>query len=228
MKRHELEARSLTDLLLPMMRYRVQRLGAGLSGAYNFYQARLEADRVFADYEIQLAGEIIERLGPIDHIYEIGCGWGQLVFLLAWCGYATTGFEIDTRRYNGARVLQGVLRQIDEDRGALAQVRHEAFPPLDAPELNRNLVISTNLVVGSPRLVEEHMMWGLRKYRYAIVDVDRFCRPRRPDERAAFIACLEQTGLRNAGLFYDAGAGGHFYAFEGDATIQAVREDDDV
>lgn len=208
---------SLTELLLPVMRYRVEKLGEDASGAYNFYRSRLEANRVFCDYEIQLVERIVERLPAIDHIYEIGCGWGQLVFLLAWCGYETTGFEIDSRRFLGAEFLRKVLGQIDEDRVVHARLRNEFFPPLDRPERSRSLVIATNVVVSNPELFEEQMMWALRRYRYAIVDVDRFCRLRQPEERPALIASVEQTGMTSAGLVCDAGSDGQFYLFERNA-----------
>jgi hypothetical protein len=217
MKQLEHAVRSLTELLLPVMRYRVEKLGVDASGAFNFYRSRLEANRVFCDYEIQLVGKIFERLTAIDEIYEIGCGWGQLVFLLAWCGYDATGFEIDSRRFLGAEFLRKVLGQVDEDRVMHARLRNEFFPPLDRPQSNCSVVVATNVVIGNPELFEEQMLWALRRYRYAIVDVDRFCRLRQPDERPAFIASVERTGLRNAGLFCDAGSDGQFYLFERDA-----------
>ncbi len=204
----------LTSLLLPIMCYRVEKLGVDGSGAFNFYRSRLASGRVFCDYEIRLVRALIDRMPPPGEVHEIGCGWGQLVFLLAWCGYRTTGFEIDSRRFAGAEFLHRLLREIDEECGALAVVRNEFFPPLDRPDSTASLVIATNVVVSDPQLVEEQMLWALRRYRYAIVDVDRFCRLRQPAERPAFIAGVEETGLRNRGLFCDAGPEGQFHLFE--------------
>jgi hypothetical protein len=215
--------RSLSQLLLPVMRYRIEKLGVEASGAFNFYRSRLATDRVFCDYEVRLAERIAGDLPLVEEIHEIGCGWGQLVFLLAWCGYRATGFEIDSRRFAGADSLHRVLGQVDPEAARRATLRNEFFPPLDRPESRSSLVIATNVVVGNPRLIEEQMLWALRRYRYAIVDIDRFCRLRRPDERQDFIAAVEGSGLRNVGLFCDAGSDGQFYLFEREGDGDAER-----
>ena len=218
MKRLECTIQSLTELLLPALRRRMDELGVDASGAYNFYERRLRENRIFSEYEVRLVRNLVEQLGPIDQIHEIGCGWGQLVFLLAWCGYDTVGFEIDARRFHGGEFLRQALMEIDRDRVIRAKLRNEFFPPLDRPSGIRNLVISTNLVVDDPHLVEEQIVWALRRYHYAILDVDRFCRLRQPYERQELIALVEQAGLRSAGLFCDAGASGQYYLFEREPT----------
>jgi hypothetical protein len=220
MKRLDATARRLTDLLLPVMGHRIEKLGVDTSGAFNFYRSRFESGRVFCDYEIQLVKEIVNRQLPVAHVHEIGCGWGQLIFLLAWSGYDATGFEIDDRRFAGADYLRRVLDQIDPDRSAGAKIRHEFFPPADRPDQSRSLVIATNVVVGDRPFVEEQMIWALRRYRFAIIDVDRFCRRRGRDDRPALIALVEEAGLKNLGLFCDAGGDGQFYLFESDGTAR--------
>lgn len=208
-------AQLLSTLLLPVMRERVTALGIELAGAYEFYRSRLASGRVFSDYELRLARAIRGCLPGICEIHEIGCGWGQLIFLLAWHGYRATGFEIDENRFLGAGHLRGFLSRVDPERTHRATIRHEFFPPLDRPEQpTHSLVVATNVVTSSPRFVEEQMIWALRRYRFAIIDVDRFCRLRRAEERPALIGSLEQTGLRNLGLFCDAGAEGQFYLFQ--------------
>ncbi|MGE5268587.1 MAG: hypothetical protein ACM3JG_02820 [Thiohalocapsa sp.] len=203
----------LTDLLLPAMRYRAGRLGGDESGAFDFYRARIAAGQVFLDYEVRLLKAIIAQGLPIDEIHEIGCGWGQLVFLLAWNGFKATGFEVDERRFAGALCLHQILAQVDPSRTERARIRNEFFPPLDRPDPARSAVIATNVVIGNPHLFEEEMIWGLRRYRFAIIDVDRFCRQRRPEERPGLIALVEESGLRNLGPFCEAGADGTFYLF---------------
>jgi hypothetical protein len=218
MKQLEGTIRSLTELLLPVLRQRITELGVDASGAYNFYKTRLDSDRVFSDYEVRLVGELVERLSSVDEIHEIGCGWGQLVFLLVWCGYEAVGFEVDARRFGGGEFLRKFLGEVNQDRVTRAKLRNEYFPPLDRPAGSCSLVISTNIIVSDPHLVEEQIVWALRRYRYAIVDVDRFCRLRRPDERQGLIAMVEQAGLKNAGLFCDAGVDGQYYLFEREAA----------
>lgn len=207
-------AASLAALLLPILEYRVALLGVEESGAYEFYRWRLENRQVFADYELCLVERIVARQLPVDTIHEIGCGWGQLLLLLAWRGYRVTGFDVDQRRFLGASCILAVLNQIDPNRASRVTLRREFFPPLDRPDRDRSLVIATNIVTENPKYVEEQILWGMRRYRYALFDIDRFCTLRKPEERAGFLARVEQSGLRNLGLFCDAASGGHFYLFE--------------
>jgi hypothetical protein len=207
-------AARLTELLLPIMRYRIALLGVDGSGAYDFYQTRTGSGRVFGEHEIRLVDTIAAKGLPADEIHEIGCGWGQLVFLLAWRGYRATGFELDSKRFLGADCLRRILVEIDPDHAARATIRNEFFPPLSRPDPRRSLVIATNVVISNPQFVEDQMLWGLRRYRYAIIDIDRFCTLRRPDAYPALLARAEAMGLRSLGSFWDAGPDGHFYLFE--------------
>lgn len=204
----------LTNLLLPLARDRIELLGVDASGAFEFYRSRIANGRVFNDCEIRLVSSIVDSLLPIDEIHEIGCGWGQLTFLLAWNGYNTTGFEIDIKRYAGAEYLRRMLGEIDKERARRATVYNEFFPPLRRPDSTRSLVVSTNLVIGNPQFVEDQILWGLRRYRYAVIDIDRFCCQRNADQRPSFLARVEQAGLKNLGLFCDAGNEGQYYLFE--------------
>jgi SAM-dependent methyltransferase len=220
-------ARWLSDVLLPVMRYRLALLGAEDSGAYDFYRTRLATGRVFGDYEVRLIDEIMRRQLPVREVHEIGCGWGQLVFLLAWRGYDATGFEIDRRRFCGATCLREILGLIDPARAGRASLRHQFFPPLDRPDAQGSLVIATNIVVDNPRFVEDQILRGLRRYRYAVIDIDRFCAPRGPAEHPQFLVRAEQSGLRDLGLFCDAGAEGHFHLFEPSAGAGGEAADEE-
>lgn len=204
----------LTDLLLPLARDRIELLGVDASGAFEFYRSRIASGRIFSDYEVRLVRSIVDSRLPIEEIHEIGCGWGQLVFLLAWNGYNTTGFEIDIKRYAGAEYLRRVLSEIDGERARRATVYNEFFPPLRRPDPTCSLVVSTNIVIGNPQFVEDQILRGLRRYRYAIIDIDRFCCERNADQRPSFLARVEQAGLKNLGLFCDAGNEGQYYLFE--------------
>lgn len=196
------------------MQRRVEELGIDQSGAYNFYRARLAKGQAFAEYEVKLVQEIVDRLADVDQIHEIGCGWGQLVFLLAAYGFEAVGFEVDVRRFAGAIALQQALEKAAPDVMLNVVLREEFFPPLDRPSGRSTLVIATNIVVSGPQVVEDQILWGLRRYKYAIIDVDRFCRKREPEERAPLIAAVEDVGMRCVGLFCDAGSDGQFHLFE--------------
>ncbi len=206
--------RQLMELLLPAMRERVATMGVEASGAFEFYRVATERGRVFNNYEIGVVELIKSRFPALTEIHEVGCGWGQLVFLLAWSGYVTTGFEIDERRYAGAAHFHRVLRDLDEPRASRARILNEFFPPLTRPNPIGTLALSTNIVIGNPRFVEEQILWGLTRYQYSVVNIDRFCYERPASERRTFIARVEAMGLTNRGLFHDAGAQGQFFLFE--------------
>jgi hypothetical protein len=203
----------LSALLFPLMRYRMDQLGVDGSGAFEFYRSRLAKGQAFADYEVQLVHSIIEKNLAMEEIHEIGCGWGQLMFLLAWRGFKVTGFEADERRFRSACWLSNVMAQVDEERAARVRIRNEFFPPLDRPDAAHTAVIATNVVIGNPTLFEHEMIWGLRRYRYAIVDVEHFCRQRPAEEQSTFISLVEECGLRNLGPFCEAGSTGGYYLF---------------
>lgn len=74
MKQLEKTIQSLTEFLLPVLRCQMAKLGVDASSAYNFYQIRLQEDRIFSDDEGRSAGEIAERLAPTDQAHGIGCG----------------------------------------------------------------------------------------------------------------------------------------------------------
>lgn len=216
-------ARLPTELLLPIMRYRMASLGVEGFRAHNFYRSRRATSRVFGDYEVWLAERIVERLASIRQIHEIGCGWDQLVLLLAWCGYEVTGFEVDNRRFLGAEGLRRVIAQIDKGCTAFASLRNEFFPPLEHPGCDDTPMIATSVVVSNPGLVEDQMLWALRRSRYAIVDVDRFCCERQLHERSDFAAQAEQIGLKSAGLICDAGSSGQCCLFERYSSGNDIR-----
>lgn len=205
----------LTELFLPAMRRRIDKLGIEASGAYNFYRSRVVANQAFSSYEVLLAQKIVDQFATsVQEVHEIGCGWGQLVFLMASCGYKSIGFEVDSKRFEGAQSLSKALERVDEACARRASIRNESFPPLDRPESGSSLVVSTNVVVSDPHLFEPQMVWALRRYKYAIIDVDRFCRLRRASERQDLIDMIGHAGLKSAGLFCDAGNDGQFYLFE--------------
>jgi hypothetical protein len=203
----------LGEIMLPLMRYRMAQLGVDASGAFRFYEYRLQSGRVFSECELMVAQAITAQGLAIDEIHEIGCGWGQLVFLFAWHGYRTTGFELDNKRFAGASYLHRILMRIDEERAGRATIRNEFFPPA-RPPAPRCLALATNLVTRHPSFVEEQILWGLRRYRYAVIDIDRFCYQRRPDERPAFLSRAGDAGLVDRGLLCDAGADGQYHLFE--------------
>ncbi|MGH6980329.1 MAG: hypothetical protein ACREFC_03905, partial [Stellaceae bacterium] len=172
----------LTELLLPAMHARVAALGEEGSGAYNFYGSRLRQGIAFLPYEVALLDALIEARLPAARIDDVGCGWGQFVMLLAWCGARTLGYENDRLRYATAREL---LETLGNEASAFRRVSlsRRRFPPrVIGLGVENRLVITTNIVTDLADEVEQRTIRGLRRYRYAVVNLDRFCRMRGPDD----------------------------------------------
>lgn len=204
----------LTELLLPAMRARVAALGEEGSGAYNFYGSRLRQGIAFLPYEVALLDALVAAKLPVARIDDVGCGWGQFVLLLAWCGARSLGYEYDAQRYLAAcHFLETLAPTAPALR--LASFSRKRFPPRALGFGARDrLVITTNIVTDLADQVEQRTIRGLRRYRYAVVNLDRFCRMRGPDDRAALIAQIEAAGLTHRGVFRDVGVDGQFHLFE--------------
>lgn len=204
----------LTELLLPAMRARVATLGEEGSGAYNFYGSRLRQGIAFLPYEIALLEALIEARLPVARIDDVGCGWGQFVLLLAWCGARSLGYEYDVKRYPTACHLLETLR-VAAPALRLASFSRKRFPPRVVGFGTENrLAITTNIVTDLADEVEQRTIRGLRRYRYAVVNLDRFCRMRGPADRAGLVAQIEAAGMAHRGLFRDVGVDGQFHLFE--------------
>ena len=205
----------LTTLLLPVMAERFALLGEEGSGAYNFYKQRLLQRLVFKDYEIDLLAALAQADLPIRQIHDVGCGWGQLVFLLAWCGCPTVGYENDRKRFASAVYFQSVLGVLDPHHMRFASVSDAHWPPPGrARGLGQTLVVTTNIVTDEADLYEEGSIAGLARYPLAVVNVDRFCRYRGEADRHLLIERFVKAGLTHRGLFCDVGEDGQFHLFE--------------
>jgi hypothetical protein len=208
----------LTEILFPLMRYRITNLGDDASGAFGVYRDRIRSERVFSESEIQLMEAIIASGPPVNDIHQIGCGWGEFIFLLAWNEYRAVGFEDNNRRFAGAEDFRRILYLLDRDRASRAAILNQSFPPRRWPDAERGLVIATNVEGDDAAGREDEIIGALPYYRYAIIDTVRFCRHRNPSERDALLSKIEESGLRNLGLFCDVDEDAQFYLFETKVT----------
>jgi hypothetical protein len=210
----------LNATLLPLMIARRESLGVDGSGGYNYYHARLQQDRVLLDYEIALVDALRTVNLPIKQIHEVGCGWGQFVFLLAWCGYRATGFEIDQKRFASAHFFEMRLRAIEPQLMRFCSIVKARFPISERHFGHPfSLVVTTNLV--SQEAIETRLVPGLLRYRFALIDVDRFCRKRGPEDRHLLIRQLEEMGFKHLGLFSDVGESGQYHLFQ---PVKKIRQ----
>lgn len=208
-------AERLRELLVPVLRHRIERFGIEKTGAYNFYNVRLQKGELFSDYEIALARKLMSCELKLDCIHEIGSGYGQLVFLLGWNGFETLGFEFDRPRAQLARDLRQILALTDPQRTDNIQLFEGLFPSRDVspPEPN-SLILTTNLVTTLTDAQQIAIIEAMRQYSYVLVDIQRLFE-KRVDEGAqqAALVLFSKAGFNDPELFLDLGASGRYYLF---------------
>lgn len=205
----------LRDLLIPVLQHRIERLGIERTGAYNFYSARVQQGDVFSDYDVALTQKLLSSGLDIREVHEIGCGFGQLVFLLAWNGFKVTGFEADRGRAQSARDLLAILKLTDPELTKSANLLEGEFPSLSAPPPDAHtLVLTTNLVATRNRSQQLAVLQAMRKYPFVLADVQRFfdLKPDLADEPGV-LAFFAEAGLKDGKLFLDMGPSGRYYLF---------------
>jgi len=207
----------LAAILLPAMQQRIEQDGADGSGAYNFYVQRVAQGKVFLEYEIALAEKLLSCGLDIKHIHEIGCGFGQLVFLLGWNGFQAVGFESNPNRARTAQWLQTVLNQVDTDLTRNTTILSQTFPSRrpSLPQADA-MVVATNLVISATAAERRALIRGMCRYRFVVIDAQRFVDLRtEPESEHETLAHFAKAGFAPPRPFLDLGQGGKFYLFEG-------------
>jgi len=206
----------LSALLLPAMQHVVERQGVAQSGAYNFYDFRLRQRKVFLEYELALAQKLLSCELEIEHVHEVGSGFGQLVFLLGWNGFKAAGFELDQPRAKTGEALRSVLTLIEPELMRNITLHRHGFPSDSVPVPSRSLVLTTNFAVTSTPEAQMAIVKGMRRYRYVLIDVQRFFGLRMEIEREHEVLSLfARAGFEAPTLFLDLGPSGKYYLFEG-------------
>lgn len=205
----------LRELLVPVLRHRIERLGIESTGAYNFYGTRIQSGEIFSNYDLVLAHKLRSCGLDIREIHEIGCGFGQLVFLLGWNGFQALGFEADRGRAKSARDLHAILSLIDPELTKNVDLLEGEFPPSGTPHPGpHTLVLTTNLVATRSRSQQLATLHAMRKYPFVLTDVQRFfdLKPDPADEPGV-LALFAEAGLTEGEVFLDMGSSGRYYLF---------------
>jgi len=209
----------LAAILLPAMQQCIEQDGPEGSGAYNFYVQRVAREKVFLEYEIALTEKLLSCGLDITHIHEIGCGFGQLVFLLGWNGFKAVGFESNPNRARTAWRLQTILSVVDAGRTRNVTILSKAFPAW-RPRLPKagGMVVATNLVSSVTAAERRALIRGMSRYRFVVIDAQRFLDLRtEPGSEQQTLAHFAEAGFAPPQLFLDLGQSGKFYLFEGPA-----------
>lgn len=213
----------LRELLLPVVRHRIERLGRDATGAYNFYDMRVKRGDIFLGYEIALVHKLLTCGLDIRRIDEIGSGFGQLMFLLGWNGFKTVGYESDRPRARTAKVLWDILNLAEPELSRNVRLFDTEFPSrrLPAPEPG-TLVVTTNLVATRSEPRQLAVLEAMRRYPFVVSDVQRFFEYRSDTaQEPEALALFSRAGLRDPQLFLDLGPGGRYYLFTNAGTHDA-------
>lgn len=205
----------LRDLLLPVLKHKIERFGIDTTGAYNFYKARAQSGQIFMEYEIELTRRILSSGLGIRHVHEIGSGFGQLMFLMGWNGFRTLGFEADRARAQTARDLRAMLDLVDPQLTENVQLVEGEFPSREgAQPTPGSLVLTTNLVATRSLAQQLDTLGAMRKYPFVLSDMQRFFDLRLdPAQEPEALALFAQAGFKKPELFLDLGTGGRYYLF---------------
>ncbi len=210
LKRHQ---DRINALLLPILEERINKLGDQESGAYNFYATRLQRRNLIGDYEVAITQQILKTGVGSQGVHEIGPGYGQLTFLLAYAGLTASAVEIDRRRHATGAIMLGTIGAADPDVGNRCRILFGAFPLPDsvlAP--GQALALATNLVFTTDRPTQLKILGAMRRYKTCIVDVDRLFDRRTDDAgRALTHALIKEAGFAHVEPFLDLGESGRYF-----------------
>jgi hypothetical protein len=204
---------AINTVLLPILQQRIEALGETESGAYNFYVQRLQRGKLIGDYEVAVAQRIVETGIGAQGVHEIGPGLGQLTFLLAYCGLPAAAIEIDRRRHATASLMLAAVAAAAPDVGNRCRVLYGAFPLADAVlPPGQALALATNLVFTTDRATQLKILDAMKRYRAAIVDIDRLF-DRRTDDvgRKLTLNLIAEAGFKHVEPFLDLGESGRYF-----------------
>ena len=159
-----------------MLRKRIEELGLRGSGAYAHYDMMLRWGFLVPHYEIMALDIVRRKLPSLTAYHEIGSGIGVLPFLLAFNGFESVGFECDPRRHNTAvSIWKELCLEVDLSN-TTCRLIHARFPgSIQDCDVTNALAILTDFVTTQTPEQLNAILNGLRRYRYVLLDLQRFC-----------------------------------------------------
>jgi hypothetical protein len=171
------------------------------SGAQNFYLRRLGGGIMIEPYEVAVGCFLVRTLDVADQSYEVGCGYGQLPFWVAWGGRRMAGLERASGRFGGAQFLLSTLGEFNPDAAERLSFQKILFPTEFNFDLladnRRNALVFTNVVSTAIKQQEEAILTTFARFNIVIVMVSHFGWHRSKAEQRD----LERK-IRNSGMIF--------------------------
>lgn len=121
-------AESINTMLLACHAERCAVFGIEESGLHQHYKTMLDANCFVQKWHIDIAMLVTNFLPRFDRYFVTNAGLGELAFLLAKCGLATTSLQQYTKRYGALRAGFARLAVEDGDAAARSEMRNDFLP----------------------------------------------------------------------------------------------------
>jgi hypothetical protein len=148
------------------------------SGAQNFYLSRLDCGVMIEPYEVAVGSFLVRTLDAADQSYEVGCGYGQLPFLVACGGRRMKGLEHARGRFSGAEFLLAALAECNPGAASRLSFRKILFPAeFDfgcLADNRRNVLVFTNVVSTPIKQQEDAILATFARFDVVIVMLSYF------------------------------------------------------
>jgi SAM-dependent methyltransferase len=192
---------------------RIATMGAEAAGVTGFYGPRAELGSLLQPSEVLCAELVLNHLGGVDAVYEIGCGLGLLSTYLAARGMRTVGIERNRERLQTAKA---VALQVRAEGRASPRLIEGAFPRVirRTGRLGGCVALVTNLLGRASESQQIRFILGLRRFGAVLIDAQRFYDRRlSPGEIQGLLRLFKQQGFGEARLAFDLGPDGRFLLF---------------
>jgi capsular polysaccharide transport system permease protein len=206
---------AIRESTVKILEKRIRLLGIDKSGAYQHYKNALSRGFPIPRYEIAILELIRSRFPDLRSYHEIGSGLGTLPLMLAYDGFAAVGIERDEPRHLTATAIMHDLTaqnpKIENNCRFIGAYFPDGVADIDVSE---SMAILTDFVSTHEPHEYVSICHGLARYRYVLLDMQRFCRRREVAEYEDLITELGRYGLSPRGESFDVGTQGYYRLFE--------------
>lgn len=214
---HSVAAEVVQETTARVLRERIDLLGVVRSGAYDHYKLLLSRGFPIPPYALAILDLVRRRLSGLNSYHEIGSGLGTLPLMLAHDGFPALGVERDEARHLTAMAILSDLAARAPNVEENCRLIGAAFPDAVADiDVSGSMAILTDFVATHSEGELVRLCRGLARYRYVLVDLQRFCQKREsPEEQQELIEHLAGYGLSLCPGAMDFGSEGYYRLFVG-------------